>query len=215
MQRKEILVMNIDKRVLRQKNIFDNTHLSLILSAIDLINDENFPNEKINISQIAKKAGTSVATAYNHFPNNLLDVYGSILNYGLRNISSEFKDYMENESDPELRILKFIELQASEVIKYGNAIRVAFFNIDKILSSGNWLSDEPLDYVINLCEDYKNKSNSEIDPHKLAVDIVMIFNGALFLWMRYDSNFRVWSKYNDDWFIDQTKRVWSMAISSQ
>ena len=72
--------MSIDGRSVRAKSIYDEAHKKLVNSAIELFNDPDVPNENINISLIAKNAGTSVATAYNHFPNNLIDVFGSIFN---------------------------------------------------------------------------------------------------------------------------------------
>ena len=70
--------MTIDGRSLRAKNIYDDVHKKLVNSAIELFNNPDIESEKINISMIAKNAGTSVATAYNHFPDNLIDVFGSI-----------------------------------------------------------------------------------------------------------------------------------------
>ena len=72
--------MSQDGRSARAKNIYDEAHKNLVDSAIELFNNPDIPNGKINLSLIAKEAGTSVATAYNHFPENLIDVFGSIFN---------------------------------------------------------------------------------------------------------------------------------------
>ena len=66
----------IDGRSLRQQNIFNESKAKLVNSAIELLQDSSIDQNKINVSLIAKNAGTSVATAYNHFPNNMVDVYG-------------------------------------------------------------------------------------------------------------------------------------------
>ena len=58
----------IDGRSLRQKTIYDESQLKLIQSAIELLQDPDIDHKDINVSTIAKNAGTSVATAYNHFP---------------------------------------------------------------------------------------------------------------------------------------------------
>ena len=68
----------IDGRSVRQKIIYDEAQTKLVKSAIDILNDPKVENKSVNVSLIAKKAGTSVATAYNHFPNNMVDVYGAI-----------------------------------------------------------------------------------------------------------------------------------------
>ena len=78
----EMEAIPIDGRSVRAKNIYDKAHENLVNSAIQLFNNPDIPNDTINISLIAKEAGTSVATAYNHFPENLIDVFGSIFNIG-------------------------------------------------------------------------------------------------------------------------------------
>ena len=78
--------MSQDGRSARAKNIYDEAHKNLVNSAIKLFNNPDIPNEKINLTLIAKEAGTSVATAYNHFPENLIDVFGSIFNIAFEKI---------------------------------------------------------------------------------------------------------------------------------
>ena len=76
-----------DGRSVRAKNIYDKAHENLVNSAILLFNNPEIPNDTINLSLIAKEAGTSVATAYNHFPENLIDVFGSIFNISFEKIT--------------------------------------------------------------------------------------------------------------------------------
>ena len=65
-----------DGRSLRAEKTYDEAHQKLINSAVELFNNPLVSHEKITVSQIAKHAGVSVATAYNHFPENKLDIYG-------------------------------------------------------------------------------------------------------------------------------------------
>ena len=53
--------MSQDGRSARAKNIYDEAHKNLVNSAIELFNNPDIPNEKINLTLIAKEAGTSVA----------------------------------------------------------------------------------------------------------------------------------------------------------
>mgnify|MGYP005690012631 FL=1 len=78
--------IKIDGRSVRQKTIYDDSQLKLINSAIKLLQDPDIDQKKINVSMIAKNAGTSVATAYNHFPNNMVDVYGAIFNSAFQGV---------------------------------------------------------------------------------------------------------------------------------
>ena len=204
----------IDGRSVRQKTIYDDSQIKLINSAIKLLQDPDLDQKKINVSMIAKNAGTSVATAYNHFPNNMVDVYGAIFNSAFQVVERELVEYFKSFEDPKLRINKFIELQAEAIIKLGAAARYMFFNINEIVSSGNWISNEPFDVLLNLCNDYI-KDHQSIDAKKLALNTIRNFNGCLFMWMRYNSSSSFWSKFTDEWFLHETSLALEQGLSVQ
>ncbi len=204
----------IDGRSLRQKNIYDEAQQKLIESAIELLQDAKLDKNLINVSLIAKNAGTSVATAYNHFPNNMVDVYGAIFNDGFKTVEIELATFIQTEKKPHLKIEKFVELQAREVVRLGDAVRSAFFNINEIVSSGNWTKNEPFDVLLNLCREYSNE-NSDIDATALAYNVIRNFNGCLFMWMRCNKDSDFWSKFTDDWFLNETSLAFSQALAVQ
>ena len=204
----------IDGRSLRQKTIYDESQLKLIQSAIELLQDPDIDHKDINVSTIAKNAGTSIATAYNHFPNNMVDVYGAIFNSAFQGIESQLVEYFKSVEDPKLRINKFIELQAKAVINLGAAARYMFFNINEIVSSGNWISNEPFDVLLNLCIDYV-KDYQSIDAKKLALNTIRNFNGCLFMWMRYNSTSSFWSTFTDEWFLNETSFALEQGLAVQ
>ena len=204
----------IDGRSVRQKTIYDDSQLKLINSAIKLLQDPDLDQKKINVSMIAKNAGTSVATAYNHFPNNMVDVYGAIFNSAFQDVERELVEYFKSVGDPKLRINKFIELQAEAIIKLGAAARYMFFNINEIVSSGNWISNEPFDVLLNLCNDYI-KDYQTLDAKKLALNTIRNFNGCLFMWMRYNSESSFWSSFTDEWFLNETSLAFEQGLAVQ
>ena len=204
----------IDGRSVRQKTIYDDSQLRLISSAIKLLQDPDLDQKKINVSMIAKNAGTSVATAYNHFPNNMVDVYGAIFNSAFQDVERELVEYFKSVGDPKLRINKFIELQAEAIIKLGAAARYMFFNINEIVSSGNWISNEPFDVLLNLCNDYI-KDYQTLDAKKLALNTIRNFNGCLFMWMRYNSESSFWSSFTDEWFLNETSLAFEQGLAVQ
>ena len=204
----------IDGRSLRQKTIYDESQLKLIQSAIELLQDPDIDHKDINVSTIAKNVGTSVATAYNHFPNNMVDVYGAIFNSAFQGIESELVEYFKSVEDPKLRINKFIELQAKAIINLGAAARYMFFNINEIVSSGNWISNEPFDVLLNLCIDYV-KDYQSIDAKKLALNTIRNFNGCLFMWMRYNITSSFWSTFTDEWFLNETSFALEQGLAVQ
>ena len=62
-----------DGRALRQQNIYDLNRERLINTAVHVINEVGDIRE-VTLTQIAKEAGVSPATAYNHFPERMEDV---------------------------------------------------------------------------------------------------------------------------------------------
>ena len=206
--------MPIDGRSVRAKNIYDEAHRKLVESAIELFNDSDVPNENINISLIAKNAGTSVATAYNHFPNNLIDIFGSIFNIGFQKIVDSVTEFNKNNSDPYDQLQAFLMIQTDSLIELGNAVREAFYQFREILNSGKWIQGEPYLFLLGICNEYVKK-NSDIDSTSLANDIFVLWNGYVYLWMRYNPNFEIWSKFTDEWLAQEMTKIIDKAISLQ
>ena len=203
-----------DGRTLRAKNIYDAKHKKLVNTAIKLFNNPLIPNEKINISLIAKHAGTSTATAYNHFPDNLLDVYGTIFAIAFQDIVDEVQKYNQTESNPLKQINHYVDTQVDVCIELGNAVREGFFQFRELLNSNKWIQGEPYSFLLNMCEEYK-KVNTAIDPKLLADDIFVLWNGNIYLWMRFNPDFELWSKFNDEWLKLEMKKIVDKAILLQ
>ena len=73
-------------------------------------------------------------------------------------------------------------------------------------AEGKWIDGEPYDVLHSLCKNY--------DPSiadQLADEIFQMFNGATFLWLRYDPNYSVWSKYTDDWYVKKVNQIFDKA----
>ena len=206
--------MSKDGRLVRAQNIYDDVHKKLVNSAIQLFNSPDVLNESINISLIAKNAGTSVATAYNHFPNNLIDVFGSIFNIGFQKIVDSVTEFNKNNQDPYDQLQAFIMIQTDTLIELGNAVREAFYQFREILNSGKWIQGEPYLFLMSTCDDYVKK-NSDIDGNSLANDIFVFWNGYVYLWMRYNPNFEIWSKFTDEWLVQEMTKIVDKALSLQ
>ena len=206
--------MTKDGRSVRAQNIYDEAHEKLVNSAIELFNSPNVLNENINISLIAKNAGTSVATAYNHFPNNLIDVFGSIFNIGFQKIVDSVTEFNKNNQDPYDQLQAFITIQTNILIELGNAVREAFYQFREILNSGKWIQGEPYLFLMGICKEYI-KENSDLDATSLANDIFVLWNGYVYLWMRYNPNFEIWSKFTDEWLAQEMTKIIDKAISLQ
>ena len=203
-----------DGRSIRAQSIYDEAHKRLIDSAIELFNNPNVPNENINISLIAKNAGTSVATAYNHFPNNLIDVFGSIFNIGFQKIVDSVTEFNKHNPDPYDQLQAFITIQTETAIELGNAVREAFYQFRELLINGKWIQGEPYVFLTNICEQYA-KENSDVNVESLADDIFVLWNGYIYLWMRYNPNFEIWSQFTDEWLLQKMSKIVDKAIILQ
>ena len=199
-----------DGRSLRAQKTYDEAHKKLINSAVDLFNNPLVSHEKVTVSQIAKHAGVSVATAYNHFPENKLDVYGSLFQLGFKDVADELNAFLETSPEPGAAITMFLDTIANKVVELGNAIRFAWFEVRDIQASGKWIQREPYDVLKSLCKNYDPESGDE-----LADDIFQLFNGCTFLWLRYDPSYPVWSKYTDEWYVEYVIEIFEKATKIQ
>ena len=199
-----------DGRSLRAQKTYDEAHKKLINSAVDLFNNPLVSPEKVSISQIAKHAGVSVATAYNHFPENKLDIYGSLFQLGFKDVADELNAFLETSPEPGAAITMFLDTIANKVVELGNAIRLAWFEVRDIQASGKWIQREPYDVLKSLCKNYDADSADD-----LADDIFQLFNGCTFLWLRYDSSYPVWSKYTDEWYVENVNEIFEKATKIQ
>ena len=206
--------MSQDGRSARAKNIYDEAHKNLVDSAIELFNNPDIPNSKINLSLIAKEAGTSVATAYNHFPENLIDVFGSIFNIAFEKIVEAVTEFNNANPDPHDQLKAYIEIQTSVCIEVGNAVREAFYQFREILISDKWIKGEPYTFLLGICNDYAEKYK-DVDAKALTDDIFVIWNGNIYLWMRYNPEFEIWSKFNDEWLVSEMSKIVDKALLLQ
>jgi len=204
----------IDGRSLRAQKTYNEAHEKLVSSAIDLYKNPLINKSKITITMIAKNAGVSVATAYNHFPDNKLDILGSIFKLGFEEVSEEYLNFIKKNNDPLVQLNEFITLVTDKIIDYGDAVRYAFFNINEILDSGKWIQGEPYDVCLNISMKLAEQTPN-IDPYKLAEEIFTNLNGRIFLWMRFNPKFDLWSKFSDEWFRQEVKILIDKALKLQ
>lgn len=199
-----------DGRLLRAQRTYDDVHKKLIDSAVELFNNPLISPDKISVSQVAKHAGVSVATAYNHFPENKLDIYGSLFQLGFKDVADELRAFLETSPEPSSAIVMFLDTIANKVVELGNAIRFAWFEVRDIQASGKWIQGEPYDVLKSLCKNYDPESADD-----LADDIFQLFNGCTFLWLRYDPSYPVWSKYTDEWYVENINKIFEKATRIQ
>lgn len=166
----------LDGRVQRQQSIYDENKLKLIDTAIELINEIGDINE-VTLTQIAKEAGVSPATAYNHFPDRMSDLFSSIVKTKL-DIRKTFMESMQDQSKSLLDIMRELPvIYAKKMIEIGYTGKVIISHMGELMSQNKWLDDDPVLVVKTLIEQegtYKNKSL------EIAEKIMTSFRGAMF-----------------------------------
>jgi len=204
----------LDGRSLRAQRTYDEVHQKLVTAATDIYNNPLIKNNNITVSSIAKEAGFSVATGYNHFPDNKLDILGSIFKLGFEEVTLQYLTFIEKNSDPVEQLNEFVRLITEKIIELGDAVRYAFFNINEILQGGKWIQGEPYDILLNTSFKLAEQ-RPDIDPHKLAEETFSNFNGRIFLWMRFNPEFELWSKFTDEWLRKESKLLLDKALKLQ
>ena len=138
-----------DGRALRQQNIYDENKLKLIDTAIDVINEIGDIKE-VTLSQIAKEAGVSPATAYNHFPDRMSDLYASIAKTKL-DVRDTFMEIMSNESKSLMdTIVDVPKIYGQKIVDLGYTGQVIVSEMGNLQAAGKWLEDNPVIVLTNL-----------------------------------------------------------------
>jgi AcrR family transcriptional regulator len=165
-----------DGRALRQQNIYDENKLKLIDTAIDVINEVGDIKE-VTLSQIAKEAGVSPATAYNHFPDRMSDLYSSIAKTKL-DVRETFMEIMGDESNSLMdTILNVPKIYGQKMVDLGYTGQVLVSEMGNLQAAGKWLEDNPVNVLANLLiQEGSYKNNAE----EIAEKIVTTFRGAMF-----------------------------------
>ena len=138
-----------DGRALRQQNIYDENKIKLINTAINVINEIGDINE-VTLSQIAKEAGVSPATAYNHFPDRMSDLYSSIAKYKL-DVRETFMESMGDESKSLMDTIKEVPyLYGKKMVELGYTGQVLVTQMGQLQAKDKWLEDDPVSVLANL-----------------------------------------------------------------
>lgn len=165
-----------DGRVQRQQTIYDENKLKLIETAIELINEIGDISE-VTLSQIAKEAGLSPATAYNHFPDRMSDLFSAIVKLKF-DIRETFMQSMQDKSKTLLDTIKEVPvIYAKKMTEIGYTSKVLISQMGDLMSQNKWLDDDPVAVVTNLLQQegtYKDKA------FEIAEKIVTSFRGAMF-----------------------------------
>ena len=163
-----------DGRALRQQSIYSENKMKLIETAIEVINEIGDINE-VTLSTIAKAAGVSPATAYNHFPERMTDLYFAIVTSKL-----DVRDTLMSMST-ELELLDIIMqipyTYGKEMVSLGYTGQVLVAQMGHLQANNKWLEDDPVLVMKNLLT---QEGTYKKDAEEIAEKVITTFRGAMF-----------------------------------
>ena len=201
----------LDGRSIRGEKLYKATHDLLLESAIELLNNPKYDPEKVTLSQIAKNCNLSQAVAYKHFPDRMMDVYGAVIGKRVDEMLEEIRSALLQDKDPITLLEDMVVIFTTASIDTGNATRIAYVNRHILLREGKWFQNQPVDTmteILNSAPGLKDK------PREIAKRIHYMWNGLLFLWISYQKDHHIYSKYTDAWFRKESKHIVALALQS-
>ena len=199
----------VDGRSLRGEKLYKATHDLLLESAAELLNDPKLDPEKVTLSQIAKNCNLSQAVAYKHFPDRVMDVYGSVVGKRTAEMLEEMQVASLKEKDPIILLERMITIFTEASIDTGNATRIAYANRHILLREGKWFQRQPVDTLAEILKDVPGLKEK---PIEVARRIHFMWSGLLFLWISYQKGHDVYGAYSDAWFRKESKNIISLAL---
>ena len=203
----------LDGRVLSAQTKYLIVHDKLIDAAIKLLNKNSIDVNTLNVTDVCKEAKVAVSSGYNHFPNGFVDVYHGIFKLTLQNVEESLLDKSIQSKSSEYKVNYYLLSVAKSVVAIGEAARLTLLHYREMASLEGFVFGEPkllLDAMIKVyCREHG------VPKYKVLVEDTWIsFNGLLYIWMRFDKNSELFSKYDDEWFLKSIKNLFKKQLSS-
>ena len=186
-----------DGRARRQQDIFDLNRTKLINTAVDVINEYGDIRE-VTLTQIAKEAGVSPATAYNHFPDRMEDVFSAIV-HSKMDVAANMGETLADESLTIIEKLKQIPFTYAEnLISLGYTGKVLIVQMFNLVNVDKWLDQDPVQAITALLtnsDQYRDRAD------QIAVSIATAFRGAMFEYALNIGDHELFNRYSEDFFL--------------
>ena len=191
-----------DGRAARQQTIYDENKLKLIETALDVINEIGDINE-VTLSTIAKAAGVSPATAYNHFPDRMTDLFSSIVKLKLDVRETIMSMTTESKLIDTIKQIPYI--YAKQMVDLGYTGQVLVSQMGHLQATGKWLEDNPVAVLTNLLI---QEGTHKEDAVEIAEKITTTFRGAMFEYsLHRDKLENQYSAYTPDVFLQKCSLI--------
>ena len=192
-----------DGRALRQQNIYDLNREKLINTAVQVINEIGDIRE-VTLTQIAKEAGVSPATAYNHFPERMEDVYSAIV-HSKMDVAANMGATLTDSSLSPIEKLKKIPLTYAEnLVSLGYAGKVLLIQQFNLIKVDKWLDQDPVQAIsalLSSTDEYKDQSDV------IALNIATAFRGAMYEYALNIGDHALFRRYTEEYFLQTSEKL--------
>ena len=192
-----------DGRALRQQNIYDLNREKLINTAVQVINEIGDIRE-VTLTQIAKEAGVSPATAYNHFPERMEDVYSAIV-HSKMDVAVNMGATLTDSSLSPIEKLKKIPLTYAEnLVSLGYAGKVLLIQQFNLIKVDKWLDQDPVKAITTLLastDEYKDLAD------EIALNIATAFRGAMYEYALNIGDHPLFRRYTEEYFLKTSDKL--------
>ena len=192
-----------DGRARRQQDIFDLNRIKLINTAVDVINEVGDIRE-VTLTQIAKEAGVSHATAYNHFPDRMEDVFSAIV-HSKMDVAANMGATLADNSLSVVDKLKQIPVTYAEnLISLGYTGKVLIIQMFNLVNVNKWLDQDPVQAITALLsnsEEYQDRAD------EIAVNVATAFRGAMFESALNIGDHELFNRYSEEFFLKTSENL--------
>ena len=192
-----------DGRALRQQNIYDLNRERLINTAVHVINEVGDIRE-VTLTQIAKEAGVSPATAYNHFPERMEDVYSAIV-HSKMDVAANMGATLSDSSLSPIEKLKKIPLTYAEnLVSLGYAGKVILIQQFNLIKVDKWLDQDPVQAIsalLSSTDQYRDQADV------IALNIATAFRGAMFEYALNIGDQVLFNRYTEEYFLKTCEKL--------
>ena len=192
-----------DGRALRQQNIYDLNREKMINTAVHVINEVGDIRE-VTLTQIAKEAGVSPATAYNHFPERMEDVYSAIV-HSKMDVAANMGATLSDSSLSPIEKLKKIPLTYAEnLVSLGYAGKVILIQQFNLIKVDKWLDQDPVQAIsalLSSTDEYRDQSDV------IALNIATAFRGAMYEYALNIGDHALFRRYTEEYFLQTSEKL--------
>ena len=192
-----------DGRALRQQNIYDLNRERLINTAVQVINEVGDIRE-VTLTQIAKEAGVSPATAYNHFPERMEDVYSAIVHSKMDVAANMGATITDSSLSPIEKLKKIPLTYAENLVSLGYAGKVLVIQQFNLIKVDKWLDQDPVKAITTLLastDEYKDLAD------EIAMNIGTAFRGAMYEYALNIGDHPLFRRYTEEYFLKTSDKL--------